>query len=149
MTDPNLDIVTCVRSLLLLWDDLTNVVGERIRPESFHSTDENEPALMLELTEGSQQNFLERSSAVIDATLMITARAPLAAQVAEIAEIIRSRNTDPSTGLDGYSGSAGGGYILSAERQSFSNGKEVGQDGDETNNYISIQVYQVLFQLGG
>lgn len=149
MSDPNLDILTGIRSLLLLWSELTDIVYDRIRPESFHSTDANQPALMLELSEGTQQNFLERSSVVVDATLMVTVRAPLATQAAQIAEIIRTRNTKPSTGLDGYSGSAGSGYILGAERQSFSNGKELDTDGNETENYISIQVYQLLFQLGG
>jgi hypothetical protein len=149
MTEPNADIITAIRSLLLLFDPLTDIVDDRIRPNAFHSTDENLPALMLELTDGTQQNVLDRSAAIIDATLEITVRAPLASDCSEIAEIIRSKNTDPSTGLDGYTGSAGSGLILSAERQSFHNGKEVDADGDETSNFLSIQVYQILFKIGG
>ena len=145
----NDDILTSIRSLLLLWDELTDFVDDRIRPDAFHSTDENLPALMLELTDGTQLNALDRTAAIVDASLQITVRAPLASQAAAIAEIIRSRNTDPSTGLDGYTGSAGSGTLLSAERQSFSNGKEIDQNGDETANYLSIQVYQLLFKIGG
>lgn len=145
----NEDILTSIRSLLLLWDELTDIVDDRIRPDAFHSTDENLPTLMLEVTDGTQLNVLDRTAAIVDCTLNITVRAPLAVQAAQIAEIIRSRGDDPSTGLDGYTGSAGSGTLLSAERQSFSNGKEIDQNGDETANYLSIQVYQLLFKIGG
>jgi hypothetical protein len=143
------DVLKNIRSLLLLWSDLTAIVGERIRPNGFHSTDGDLPAVMMELPDGRQMNTLDRSEAIIDATLTLTTRAPLASDAASIAAIIRSRNTTPSTGLDGYSGSAGTGIIKSCERMSFETGIEVDDDGTETGNHLHVQVFQILFQLGG
>lgn len=145
----NSDILTAIRALLLLWDEVTDYVDDRIRPEAFHSDDEQLAAVKLELTDGRQQNFLDRSAVLIDGVLMITCRSTNAATVNAIAEAIRSRNTDPSAGLDGYSGSAGTGTLLSAERTEFETGRELDEDGDETDNFLSVQAYQVLFKLGG
>jgi hypothetical protein len=149
MPAENTDILTQIRSLLLLFDPVTNIVDDRIRPNGFHSTDENEPALMLELIDGNQINPLDRTAVIVDGVLQITVRSPSATQAAEIAESIRTQGTNPSTGLDGYTGSAGSGFLVSAERVSFSTGKEVDEDGDETSNFISLQVYQILFKMGG
>lgn len=149
MPTDNSDILTQIRALLLLWDPVTDIVDDRIRPEAFFSDDENLPAIMLELTDGNQTNTLDRTASVIDATLQITARAPLATQAAAIAEAIRTKGQTPSAGLDGYTGSAGSGFLLSAERTSFGTGKEVDEDGNETSNYLSVQVYQILFKIGG
>lgn len=143
------DLLKNIRSLLLLWSDLTAIVGERIRPNGFHSTDGNLPAVMMELPDGRQMNTLDRSEAIVDATITLTTRAPLASEAADIAAIIRSRNTTPSTGLDGYSGSAGTGFIKSCERISFETGIEIDDDGTETGNHLHVQTFQILFQLGG
>lgn len=143
------DILKNIRSLLLLWSDLTAIVGDRIRPNGYHSSDGNLPAVMMELPDGRQMNTLDRREAVIDSTLTLTVRAPEQSQAAEIAAIIRSRNQTPSQGLDGYSGSAGTGTIKSCERMSFETGIEIDDDGTETGNHLHVQVFQILFQLGG
>lgn len=149
MTEPNSDILTALRSLLLLWPEVTGIVDDRIRPNVFHSTDGNDAALRLELVDGNQTNFLDRSGACVDGVLQITARDPLATGAAELAEYVRSRGTNPSTGLDGYSGSAGSGNLLSAERVGFTTGREVDDDGNETGNFLFVQVFQILFAIGG
>lgn len=143
------DVLKNIRSLLLLWENLTAIVVDRIRPNGFHSTDGDLPAVMMELPDGRQMNTLDRGEAIIDGTLTLTVRSPLAGQAAQIAAIIRSRNTTPSTGLDGYSGSAGTGILKSCERVSFQTGIEVDDDGTETGNHLYIQTFQILFQLGG
>lgn len=143
------DVIKNIRLLLLLWSDLTAIVGDRIRPNGFHSTDGDLPAVMMELPDGRQMNTLDRSKAIIDATLTLTVRAPRASQAAEISAIVRSRNQTPSQGLDGYSGSAGTGVIKSCERMSFETGIEIDDDGTETGNHLHVQVFQILFQLGG
>ena len=143
------DVLKNIRSLLLLWSELTALVGERIRPNGFHSTDGDLASVMMELPDGRQLNVLDRKTAIIEATLILTVRAPLAGQAAQIAEVIRSRNTTPCTGLDGFSGSAGSGFILSCERMNFETGIEVDDDGDETGNFLHVQGFQILFKLGG
>lgn len=147
----NTQLLTALRSLLLLWSEVTNHVVDRIRPNMFSPSVDGDTskAVVLNVLDGTQLNTLDRTAAIIDATVEITIRAPLQTEADQIAEAIRTRNTTPSTGLDGYTGSAGAGFLMSAERRSFSSGAEVSDDGDETGNFLSVQVYQIQFKLGG
>ena len=142
-------MLTGIRSLILLWSEVTDIVGERIRPNVLHSSDGSAPSIKLELVSGSQQNFLDRSGCLIDGVLEVTSRSELASEAALVAEMVRSRGENPSIGLDGYSGSVGSGVLKSAERIDFDSGGELLDDGSESGLFVHIDRYQILFEIGG
>lgn len=145
----NHDILTGVRSLLLLFPDLTDVVSDRIRPERPHSEDGNLPQIILELPNADQDNVLDRSCALIRGELQVRIRSTDITQTNQLAEIIRTQNANPSEGLDGYAGTAGDGDIVQCERRGFSSGVVLDDDGDETDLYENLQVYDLWYLVSG
>jgi len=147
-TDINHNILTGIRTLLMLFGDLTASVGARITPNQFAGADQQQPAVMLELRDCQQQNTIDRSGCLITGTLVITIRTKDDLLCDQLAEIIRSNGTVPSTGLDGYSGPAGTGQLLSAERTDFDTTIVYDDDGDETDQYDSVQIYRIHYAMG-
>ena len=149
MTAINDQILTGIRSLLLLFEDLTDVVSDRITPNQFASDDQQQPSVMIELRECTQQNTLDRTSCLVTGTLVLTIRSKDDILCDQIAESIRSQNTSPSTGLDGYSGGAGDGELIGSERTDFDTSIVYDDDGDETDLYDSVQVYRIHYVIRG
>lgn len=146
-TDINHKILTSIRSLLMLFADLTASVSDRITPNQFAGADQQQPSVMLELRDCQQQNTIDRSGCLITGTLVITIRTKDDLLCDQLAEIIRTNGTSPSTGLDGYSGSAGTGQLISAERTDFDTAIVFDDDGDETDLYDSVQLYRIHYAM--
>lgn len=144
----NADILTGVRSLLKTFPALTSAVGDRIRPNALHA-DDIAPAVILEIPKAEQDNCLDRDVALIRAELLVRVRSADKTQADLLAEVIRSQNTIPSTGLDSFAGEAGDCEIIQCERSEFSTDLLYDDDGDETDLYESIHVYQLWYLIGG
>lgn len=145
----NADIQTGLRALLLLWEEVTDLCDDRIRPDAPTAIDGNETHLSIELSDGVQNNVLEREVAFIQATVVLRIRSTDASECKALAEAIRSRNAVPSVGLDGYQGPAGDCDIVECQRTGFSFSKVYDDDGDETDLHESLQVYDVWYLIGG
>lgn len=145
----NADIQTGLRSLLLLWEEVTALCAHRIRPDAPTAIDGNETQVSIELSDGVQNNVLDRAVAFIQASVVLRIRSNDSQECRALAEAIRSRNLTPSEGLDGYQGPAGDCDIVECQRTGFSFGKVYDDDGDETDLYQSLQVYDVWYLIGG
>lgn len=147
MTTDNRNILAEIRTLLLLWDEITDITDVRIRVDGFAADDGTNAAVMLEIVDGNQQNFTGEDTPCMIADVLVTCRSTNETTRTQMAEAIRSRNTDPSTGLDGYRGSAGLGWIIQSNRTDTAAGKLYDQDGDETDFYEQRDVYRILYRV--
>ena len=144
----NTNILAELRTLLLLWDEITDITDMRIRADGFAANDGTDDVVMLEIIDGNQQNFIDEATPCMIADVLVTCRSTNETTRTQMAEAIRSRNTEPSTGLDGYRGSAGVGWIIQSNRTDTAAGKLYDQDGDETDFYEQRDVYRVMFRVG-
>lgn len=149
VTEANESVLKNIRSLLLLFEDLTDVVSDRITPNQFGGEDHQQPSVMLELRDCEQQNTLDRSACLVTGNLVITIRSMDDLLNDQLAEVIRTQNTDPASGLDGFSGPCGSGILLGCERSGFDTSIVFDEDGDETDLFDSVQMYRIHFQIRG
>lgn len=147
MPTDNKNILAEIRTLLLLWDEITDVTDMRIRVDGFAADDGTLAAVMLEIIDANQQNFCGEDKPCMTADVLVTCRSTNETTRTQMAEAIRSRNVSPSTGLDGYRGSAGLGWIIQSNRTDTAAGKLYDQDGDETDFYEQRDVYRVLYRI--
>jgi hypothetical protein len=143
----NSNILAEIRALLLLWDEVTDLCDMRIRVDGFAIDDGTEASVMLEIVDSNQMNFLEESRGCVTADVLVTCRCINETTRTELAEAIRSRNTDPTTGLDGYRGAAGNGWIIQSNRTDSAAGKLYDADGDETDFYEQRDLYRIMYRL--
>lgn len=148
-TEANDSILKSLRDLLMLFEALTDVVSDRITPNQFAGDDHQQPAVMIELRDCQQANTLDRAACLVTGSLVLTIRSGDDALNDYLAGIVRTNGTTPGTGLDGFSGNCGDGVLLGCERSDFDASIVFDDDGDETDLFDSIQVYQIHFQLRG
>lgn len=96
-----------LRTLLLTFSGVTSQVGTgdaaRIRPDRLHQ-DEDLPGVIIEVDGEDPLNDLAGVGGRVYAAVNIKCRAATKAVARALAESIRSNDTDPGTGLAGYSG---------------------------------------------
>jgi hypothetical protein len=139
VTTDNRNIAANVRELLLLFDEVTDLVDTRIRVDGFAESDGTEPAVMLELTNGDQTNFLG-GGAAITGDLLVTARTTNEGTRTDIADAIHGV-------LNGYNGSAGLGRLCECQRTGTVAGQLYDNDGDETDFYEQRDTYRILYRV--
>jgi len=140
------DILTDIRSLLLLMSDLTDVVGSRIRREGPEAADENDPVVILELPDGEQINTLADGGFCF-ADLVVRCRSTDIVEADAMAETVRTNNTDPSTGLDCFRGTAGNAAVIQCERTQFGTTELQDDDGDDSGVFESWAVYSIHYEV--
>ncbi len=113
--DPKADI----RAYLLTLNALTQLVATRIRPDQRDEADGLDDCVVIEIDSGEQFNDLAGDGGLVQLDVMFRCISRTALGAAAIGEAIRTNGTSPGSGLDGYEGSAGSGY-LQATRQRWS-----------------------------
>ena len=139
MSTDNTNILANIRELLLLFDEVTDLTDTRIRVDGFAESDGTEPAIMLELTDGDQTNFLG-GGAAINGNLLVTCRSTHEGTRTEMANAVHGV-------LNGYTGSAGEGRLCECQRTGTAAGKLYDQDGDETDFYEQRDTYRILYSV--
>lgn len=107
--------------LLLTFSGVTALTGTgdaaRIRPDRLHQ-DETIPAkkgaVIIEVDNEDPQNDLSGTGGLVYANVNLVCRAHEKAIARTLAEAIRTNDTDPGTGLAGYSGTPSGGSQIDA-----------------------------------
>jgi len=99
-----------LRTLLKTFDAVTALVGgataPRIRPDRLDESD-TLPAIIIEVDDEEQLNDLSGTGGLVRAPVNLVCRAATKAAARLLARAVRTNNTDPGTGLAGYSGAAG------------------------------------------
>jgi len=139
--DPKSDI----RSLLLTFSAVTDLVVDRIRPDQRDPGDVDQAAIVIEVTDGEQFNDLSGEGGLCRLEVLFRCVSPDAIEASALGEALRLNGTDPGTGLDGWNGVAGSGH-LQANRISFSEDAVFDEDGEPTGEHEHAAVYSVWHQ---
>jgi len=136
-----------LRTLLLSFGSaITDKVGTgnaaRIRPDRLHEEDDDtQAAIIVEVDNERPLNTLDGKGGrrYADVTLRCRARTKAAARA--LAESVRTKDTDPGTGLAGYNGTVSGteyDAVLDDEQTSFSPAADGSDQGwyDVFSNYV-------------
>ena len=96
-----------LRTLLLTFSAVTDLVGTgdtaRIRPERLHQDDDDtEEAIIVQVDNIEHLNDLTGKGGRIFAYVTLVCRASTQALAEALAEAVRTNDTDPGTGLAGY-----------------------------------------------
>lgn len=141
-----LDAKTDIRSFLLTLPALTAIVGSRIRPDQRDESDGDQPAVIIEIADGQQFNDLQANGGLVQLDVIFRCLSHDVTESEAIGEAIRTNNTNPGTGLDGYEGIAGLGYIQSANRQSFNSDAVFDEEGQPTGEHEHSAFYSIWHQ---
>ena len=139
MTTNNTNILANIRELLLLFDEVTDLTDTRIRVDGFAESDGTLAAIMLELPDGDQSNFLGGGAAIVG-NLLVTCRSTHEGTRTDMANAVHGV-------LNGYTGSAGLGRLCECQRTGTAAGKLYDQDGDETDFYEQRDTYRIVFSV--
>lgn len=101
-----------LRTLLLTFSGVTDLVGTgsaaRIRPDRLQQDDdETSPHVIIEVDSENKLNDLTGKGGRVMADVTIRCRAQEKEDARALSESIRTNDTDPGTGLAGYSGTPG------------------------------------------
>jgi len=99
-------------TLLKTFDAVTALVGSgdaaRIRPDRLHEDDPPDQTLLILSVEAEEAySDLAGETGLVKATVVLTCIDRSKATARALAEAIRTNDTNPGTGLSGYSGTAG------------------------------------------
>jgi len=104
------EIEESLRTLLKTFDAVTALLGgatnPRIRPDRLDEGD-TLPAIIIEVDDEEQLNDLSGVGGLVRADVNVKCRAATKKGARLLAWAVRTNNTDPGTGLAGYSGEAG------------------------------------------
>ena len=139
------DLLTNIRTLLLAFSEVTSLVEDRIRPHAADSEDTDRDLILLHLPDGDKDLLLDGKAGAFNADLVIQARSTNKARAAAIAAAIRTQNTDPSSGLDGYSGPAGTGEIIEASAVQISEFESDDDDADDNGFYYAETTFSIWY----
>lgn len=94
-----------LKGLLLTWSAVTDLVGTRIRFDQLSEKDIL-PALVIDVQSEENESDLSGAGGLVTASVELRAVASTKKAAADILEAVRTRGTDPGTGLQGYTGPA-------------------------------------------
>ncbi len=154
MNHMSLNQKTDIRSLLLTFDNLVELVGNRIRPDYRDEADGNAACIVIEIPNGDQYNDLDGIGGLVNLDVLFRCIAPTAMEADEIAERLRTNQLQvdrdnpaaPGVGLDGYLGPAGTNGFLQANRVSWSTDAIPDEDGQPTAEHEHAVVYEAWHQ---
>lgn len=132
-----------IRAKLLTLNAVTLLVGDKIRPDQLAQSDRL-PAILISVDEEEPQNDLDGHGGLVDATVTISAIDSNATRARQLAEAIRSNNTNPGTGLAGFTGLAGDVHIdaiLNRKSSDFL----ANDDGSEGGVFSIDSIYTVWY----
>lgn len=134
-----------LRDLLLTFEAVTALVGQRIRPDELHEKD-GTPALLIELQLIDHMNTLDGLGGLAKASVHVTALSERKSVARTVQEAVRLNGTDPGTGLAGYTGEAGNGFLDSATLQrTVCTFRPFDEGGDEGWHAVTGE-YEVMYQ---
>lgn len=138
-----------LRDLLLTFDAVTAIVGSgadaRIRPDQLDEADKT-PAILIELQTIDHMNTLDGLGGLAKAMIHVTCLSEQKAKARQLCEAVRTNNTDPGTGLAGYTGAAGDGYIDSATLERTTVGQRPLFEGGDELIWAVTGEYEVMYQ---
>lgn len=134
-----------LRDLLLTFEAVTALVGQRIRPDELHENDST-PALLIELQTIVPQNTLDGLGGLAKASVHITALSDKKHVARTVQEAVRLNGTDPGSGLAGYTGDAGDGFIDSATLEQTTVTFRPFQESGDEGWYAVTGEYEVMYQ---
>lgn len=130
-----MSVFSDIRASLVSSSEITDVVGDKIRPEQLGEQDES-PAITVEI---DQDNALETLDAASGserlATVGVVCWSKTRAQADEMAELVRTQ-------LNGYRG----GGIDPATFNEFERGFEPAGDDSDSGDYLTIARFSVFFR---
>lgn len=120
-----------VRQILyaLIYELQGSITTSRIRPDRFHKQD-NYPGISIEVDDEDHLNGLDGKGGLVYSEVTVRCRAATRKAARQLAEAVRTNNTDPGTGLAGYDGNVNGHQFdayLEDEQVSFTS-KRAGSD---------------------
>jgi len=138
-----------LRTYLLTLSSVTDKVGTggdaRIRPDRLHeSDDESLQAIIIEANVDDPMNTLDGKGGLVYADVTLRCRATEKEDARSLAEAVRTNETDPGTGLAGYTGTAGSstiGAVLEDTRTTFT----MKDDGSDNGWYDVLANYVISF----
>lgn len=136
-----MNLLQNLRTLLLAFPNITDRVDDRIRPHRAHSSDGAADVLILELSDGEQNNVLDQSGGPVNALVNCVARSTDRGDAEALIEAVRD-------GLDGYRGPAGTGELIQCERTDLSTSADDDDDADDDGFYWSDNAFSVWYVAG-
>ena len=131
-----------LRSLLLSWSEVTSLLTLNpnsndypIRPERLHQTDKL-PAIEIAIPNEDLENDLQGKQIASTSTIVISCISTDFAQAEAIATAILTRNTNPSTGLKGFQGTAGTINLDGCNVTNLARGYAKLPDGSDSGEYV-------------
>ena len=134
-----------LRSLLLTFDAVTALVGSRIRPDQLGQGDEL-PAIVIELPDEEHHNDLSGVGGLASATVLITGISEDKTEARAIIEAVRINGTDPGTGLAGFTGGAGDGFIQAAVLERTRQRRVAEDDGSDDGWFEITAQYEIWYE---
>ncbi|HCS53286.1 hypothetical protein [Rubinisphaera sp.] len=95
-----------VRAMLLSLDAVTDLVGDRIRPDILDRSDDP-PAILVKVEDEQLHTDLDGQGGLVKAVVVIEAIATTRIESRALERAIRLNGTDPGSGLQGYAGLVG------------------------------------------
>lgn len=141
-----LDPKTDLRSYLLTLSAVTALVDSRIRPDQRDESDGELDSIVIEIPNGEQFNDLDGHGGLVQLDVLVRCISHDVTRSEAIAEAVRTNGTDPGSGLDGYTGIAGLGFITQANRDTFSSDAIFDEEGQPTGEHEHAALYAVWFQ---
>lgn len=141
------EIEESLRTYLLTLEAVTALVGTgdsaRIRPDRLHQ-DEDLPAVVIEVDYEDHLNDLDGKGGLVYADVNVKCRAETKAVSRQLAEAIRTNDTDPGTGLAGYTGTAGD-QTIGAVLEDETTGFRPAGDGSDRGYYDTDMSFMISY----
>lgn len=125
-----------MRQMLLSLSAVTNQVGQTIRPDLLDRGDDV-PAILIQIEDESLHDDLDGRGGLVTATVIVEVLHTTRMGSRQLEQAVRTNNTDPGTGLQGYRGQVGTFFIDCASltrRRPFI----VERETDEDRNWYGI-----------
>ena len=135
-----MSIETDLRTLLLSFDAVADIVADRIRPDILDEGDEM-PAIIFEI-DSEEDGDLD---SLIKTTLIVRCIATEKEDARALSEAVKNNGT-PGEGLAGYRGVAGDGYINGATLDDSRPERAALEDGSDAGWYEVEQQYTVWYE---
>ncbi len=137
-----------VRARLLSLTALAALVGQAIRVDELDQG-ENADAVCIVVTEEFAESDLQGQSYLVNASLDVECYSRSRTKSRQIAEAVRSNNTDPGTGLAGFDGNSGKGAFTVLAWRGRSLGVEVSPSGEGTGRFVCTDSYEIQYTRAG
>lgn len=137
-------LIEDLRDFLLTRTAVTAIAGQRIRPGALAQRDAL-PGIVLRVETQERMNDLSGEGGLVDAEVTVLAVSEDAVEAWRLAEAVRTNDTDPGTGLAGYTGAAGEGLLDSCVLESDEYDVVEKKEGSDEYWHIVASRYRVMF----